>query len=69
MDDDDAKLVNVHAKCDRDLTRMGLALKNIAQGVPRKDEWRSAADFMEDVANILDRANVPRPDHYPEQWS
>lgn len=38
----------------------------IAQGVPREDEWRSAADFMEHVAGTLDRFGVERPEHYAE---
>lgn len=40
------------------------ALVQIARGVPRKDEWRSAAAFMESVAATLDRFSIPRPDHY-----
>jgi len=39
----------------------------IASGVPREDEWDSAADFMEAVAEGLDRAGITRPDHYPEE--
>lgn len=38
----------------------------IAAGVPRFDEWKSAADFMQDVASTLDNLDVPRPDHYEE---
>lgn len=38
----------------------------IAQGVPREDEWRSAASFMEHVAGTLDRFGVERPEHYAE---
>ncbi|HEX7246456.1 MAG TPA: hypothetical protein VF245_12925 [Solirubrobacterales bacterium] len=41
-------------------------LASIATGVPREDEWRSAADFMEATARTLDLADVPRPEHYPE---
>jgi hypothetical protein len=42
-------------------------LAEIAAGVPRLDEWDSAADFMERVAAILDKHGITRPDHYPEE--
>ena len=42
------------------------ALELIAEGVPVKDEWRSAPSFMESVAVILDQAGIERPDHYRE---
>lgn len=38
----------------------------IAAGVPKEDEWRSAADFMEDTAKALDRFGIERPEHYTE---
>jgi len=42
------------------------ALAEIAAMLPTEDEWRNAADFMEAVAGVLDRHNVERPEHYPE---
>lgn len=42
------------------------AAARIAQGVPTGDEWRSAADFMERTAALLDRFGVERPEHYDE---
>jgi hypothetical protein len=42
------------------------ALAKIAAGVPQKDTWRSAADFMEYVAEILDKAQIARPDCYDD---
>lgn len=42
------------------------ALMAIAAGVPRKDQWKSGADFMELVAATLDRYGIERPDHYAE---
>ena len=44
------------------------AMTRIAMAVPRKDEWKSAADFMEFVASELDRVHFPRPDSYPDDW-
>lgn len=38
----------------------------IASGVPKDDEWRSAAPFMEGTAATLDRGCVERPEHYEE---
>lgn len=42
------------------------ALAEIAAMLPREDEWRSAADFMEATAAILDRHGVERPEHYTD---
>lgn len=42
-------------------------LANIASGVPTEDEWRSAADYMEFVAEVLTDAGVPRPEHYADE--
>jgi hypothetical protein len=42
------------------------ALDEIARGVPRKDEWDSAADFMKHVATVLDRYEIERPNHYEQ---
>lgn len=47
-------------------TKESRALAEIAAGVPREDEWRSAADFMESVATVLDRYEIPRPFTYGE---
>lgn len=44
------------------------AVVQIASGVPTKvDSWRSAADFMEFTARVLDRHKIERPDHYDEE--
>jgi hypothetical protein len=51
---------------DRAGDRSAEAAHVIAQGVPRKDQWRSAASFMEHVAATLDRFGVERPEHYAE---
>ena len=42
-----------------------VAAHKIAAALPREDEWRSAADFMEYAASVLDAAGIKRPDHYP----
>jgi hypothetical protein len=42
------------------------ALTQIASGVPTDDDWRSAADFMEHVASVLESIKFPRPAYYPE---
>lgn len=59
-------------KCSRDLREHlavnGNALAEIAQCVPRDDEWKSAADLIEGVAAILDRHGVERPAEYPSTW-
>ena len=39
-------------------------LERIAAMVPTRDEWDSAAGFMEAVASILDGAGIERPAHY-----
>jgi hypothetical protein len=41
-------------------------LAEIARGIPKEDEWRSAADFMERTADNLDWGSVARPEHYEE---
>jgi hypothetical protein len=41
-------------------------LTAIAAGVPRDEEWRSAADFMDRTAWLLDAARFPRPRRYTE---
>lgn len=52
-----------------DHERLENLLATIATGVPIRDEWNSAADFMEWVAHLLDDSNVKRPEHYPEDYS
>lgn len=47
-----------------DLANGTTALEQIAEGVPRKPQWKSADDFMVGVAATLDAAGVMRPDHY-----
>jgi hypothetical protein len=54
------------AEAERDQYKR--ALDEIALGVPKEDEWDSAADFMEYVASILDKYEIERPDHYKDDW-
>lgn len=42
------------------------ALQELAELVPKEDEWQSAAGTMECLAETLDRHGIPRPDHYDE---
>lgn len=48
------------------LRRATDTLREIASGVPKDDEWRSAADFMEATAATLDRGGVERPERYED---
>lgn len=65
-----AQIIAVVAPIERKLAVAIEALTEIAGGVPRDDEWRSAASFMEYVAEILEHAGVNRPAHYEneEEW-
>jgi len=49
--------------------RAAAAAFEIAEGVPRDDEWRSAASFIEHVCGILDRHGIERPKHYADEDS
>lgn len=42
------------------------ALLTIAAALPTEDEWVSAADIAEYVANTLDEHEIPRPTKYKE---
>jgi len=53
---------------DRAGNRPAEAAHMIALGVPREDEWSSAAGFMEYVAGVLDRFGVERPERYPADF-
>jgi hypothetical protein len=53
---------------DRAGNRPAEAAHLIALGVPREDEWGSAAGFMEYVCGMLDRFGVERPEHYPDDF-
>lgn len=44
----------------------GQLLAEIAAGVPTDVTWRSAAEFMERVAALLDAAGIARPARYTE---
>jgi hypothetical protein len=43
-------------------------LISVAMLVPRKDEWKQGSTLTEALAQELDRCNIPRPDHYPDDW-
>ena len=51
-------------QAERERDNYKRALDEIARGVPKEDEWDSAADFMEHVATVLDRYEIEVPDHY-----
>jgi hypothetical protein len=42
------------------------AIIEIASGVPRRDEWKSGADFMDHTAFTLDMLGIARPDRYED---
>ncbi|MBN8867320.1 MAG: response regulator transcription factor [Solirubrobacterales bacterium] len=63
--DDGAAAKSSETPSDGDPTTNAVqAVVLIARLLPKKDMWRSAADFMEATAGILDRYGIPRPDHY-----
>lgn len=62
-DEDNQAMLDAGRRSDNEL-RFVKALGDIAEGVPREEEWASAAGFMEYVAGVLDQHGIARPQVY-----